>query len=121
VVPGGRDTVSLDLTWVALGGSIYQIAGMVGKVYTDEHYATFGAVAESFRRLSPGERARILETRLRVHDARGGESLAGFGQRTGNAWSPQRTAVANGLGESATLTEGQLLKIAVKQPYRGAQ
>lgn len=121
IVPAKRGRVSLDLTWVALGGSVYQIAGMVGKTYTDEHHATFGAVVESFRTLSPGERARILEMRLRVHDARGGESLASFGRRMGNAWSPQRTAVINGLGESATLAEGQLLKIAVEQPYRGAQ
>ena len=119
VAADGRGSVSLDLTWIALGGSIYQLTGVVGKGYTDAHRATFGSVVHSFRRLTSAERNAIRETRLRVRDGRATEGLESFGSRTGNAWSVGQTAVANGLQENARLSDGQLLKVAVKQPYRG--
>jgi hypothetical protein len=50
--------------------------------------------------------------------ARRGESLAGLSRRTGNAWSLQETAVANGLEPEALLAEGTPVKIAVELPYR---
>jgi predicted Zn-dependent protease len=109
VAASGRDTLSLDLTWI----------GVVGKGYTDAHRATFGKVVHSFRRLTPAERDGIRETRLRVAAALDAEGIASFGSRTGNAWSVGQTAVANGLQENARLSDGQLLKLAVKQPYRG--
>ena len=45
--------------------------------------------------------------------------LESFGQRVGNTWSPAQTAVANALPEGARLEEGQLLKVALPEPYRG--
>jgi predicted Zn-dependent protease len=119
VAAGGRGSVSLDLTWIALGGSIYQLTGVVDKGYTDAHRASFGKVVHSFRRLTPAERDGIREMRLRVAAARDAEGIAGFGSRAGNAWSVDQTAVANGLQDNARLSDGQLLKVAVKQPYRG--
>ncbi len=55
--------------------------------------------------------------RLRLAPARTGEGLAEFSQRTHNDWDAQRTAIANALFASARLTQGQLLKIAVREPY----
>ena len=54
---------------------------------------------------------------LRIATARSGEGLSAVAARTGNVWSPERTAVVNGMaGVSAPLPGGRL-KIAVEVPY----
>ena len=113
-----RGDVTLDLTWVVHGGSVYLVSGTVRSGYSDVHRATFAAVARSFVPLSSAQRASIRETRLRLRTARAGESLADFGRRTGSAWGAEETAVANGISGSVTLRDGQLLKVAIPQPYR---
>ena len=80
--------------------------------------STLATRIRCFRPLHPRERASIRETRLRIVPARGGETLAELSQRTGNAWNLQQTAVANGLFADARLEEGQLLKVAISQPYK---
>jgi len=112
--------VTLDLTWIAYRGDIYLLAGVVPRGYSDAHRALFGGVGQSFRKLGQGERAGIQEQRLRLRTARAGETLAAFGARVGNAWSPEETAVANGLAKGASLSDGQLLKVAIAQPYAGS-
>jgi predicted Zn-dependent protease len=119
VAGGGGKTVSLDLAWISLDGSIYQIAGAVAKAYTDRHRTTFGEVIGSFRRLSPAERSRIQELRLRLREARAGDTPDSFGRRTGSAWTPEQTAVFNALPLGARLPEARLLKVALRQPYAG--
>jgi len=120
-VAGGRSgSLNLDLTWIAHGGSIYQISGLVGKDYTDEHRALFGRVVHSFRPLEPREREGIRETRLRVRAAQAAENLESLGRRTQNAWDVEQTATANALSRGAVLAEGQLVKISQQQRYRGS-
>jgi predicted Zn-dependent protease len=75
-------------------------------------------VGQSFAALSAGQRAGILERRLRLHQARAGESLAALSRRTGNRWSLEETAVANGVPADAPLAEGHWIKVAIEQPYR---
>ncbi|MDP6075670.1 MAG: M48 family metalloprotease [Myxococcota bacterium] len=113
-----RGDVILDLTWIPHGGFVYLLSGTVAGGYSDVHRATFAAVARSFVPLGSVRRAGIQETRLRLRTVRAGESLADFGRRAGNAWDPERTAVLNGIPENAQLREGQLLKVAIPQPYR---
>ena len=50
--------------------------------------------------------------------ARRGESLASLSRRTGNVWSVEETAVANGLDVNAVLSSGDRVKVAVATPYR---
>jgi predicted Zn-dependent protease len=120
VAHGRRGSLSLDLTWIAHGGSIYLISGLVGKGYTDEHRALFGRVVHSFRPLEPREREGIRETRLRVSAARADEGLESLGRRTENVWDIEQTATANALSRGVVLTEGQLVKIGQRQRYRGS-
>jgi predicted Zn-dependent protease len=75
-----------------------------------------GAV-RSFGPLSAEERSRITDRRLAVVRALAGETLAALGRRTGNAWTPEETAVANGLEVGARLPAGHAVKIAVERPY----
>ncbi len=112
--------VTLDLTWIAYRDDIYLLVGVVPRRYSDAHRALFGRVGQSFRAISTAERQSITQKRLRLRTAEASESLDGFGRRVGNSWSAQETAIANGLETTATLGAGQLLKVAIREPYRGS-
>lgn len=114
----GRGRIALDLTWIPHDGRIYLLSGVVPRGYGDVHRRIFGEVVASFAPLDAAQRASIREKRLRLRSARAGESLAAFGERVGNAWSPEETAVANGLPSGEPLRAGQSLKVAIEQPYR---
>ncbi len=113
----GRTSAGLELTWVVKDGLIYRFGGLAASGAAAKHAAALESVPASFRALQPAERGSVRELRLRLVAARSGESLARFSDRTGNAWSEQETALANDLEEGATLRGGQLLKVAVPQPY----
>ena len=81
--------------------------------------STFGEVIESFRRLTGAERSSIKVTRLRLRQTRGGENPESFGSRTGSSWTPEQTAVFNSLPLGASLPDGRLLKVALREPYKG--
>jgi len=117
--PGpGQAPLAIEVTWIAKQGLVYRISAVGERAASERHQAALAAVPASFRALDAAERARIRDTRLRVVEAREGESLAGLCERSGNAWSEAETAVANGLAAGAPLATGQRVKVAVEQPYR---
>ena len=69
--------------------------------------------------MTTADTAQLRETRLRLVTARAGERPADVARRTGSVWSANEIAVANGLTADARLTAGQLIKVAVLEPYRG--
>jgi predicted Zn-dependent protease len=79
----------------------------------------FQNVVDSFRPLTPDERSNIREKRLRLVKAHEGETLEALTARSHSAFKANQIAVANGLKGSETLHEGQLIKIAVEEPYLG--
>jgi predicted Zn-dependent protease len=87
------------------------------------HFASaepvFHRVTESFRALSPEERAAIREHRIRLVKARGGENVRSITARSNSVWKPEQTAVANNVTDSEPLREGQVIKVAVAEPYEG--
>jgi predicted Zn-dependent protease len=111
-------TVALDLTWIAHPQAVLRLTGMSTQARYPAYAATLSAVARSVAKLSAAERAGIRERRLRVVDARAGETLAALASRSGNVWSPDETAIANSLSRDARLESGRLLKIAVEVPYQ---
>jgi len=111
-------TRALDLTWIAYGGTIYRLAGVTTPSGYGGYQDDFLAAARSFGPLSAADRESITEERLGFVEAQAGETLAGLGARTGNAWSAKETAVANALSLDARLQAGQLVKIARERRYR---
>jgi len=109
--------IGLDLTWIAHPAAIFRVTGMSPPSRFAGHAPAFARAARSFRRLSERERASIRDLRLRIVRARAGERLADLSRRTGNTWTPEETAVTNGLQLGARLSEGQPLKIALEVPY----
>ena len=112
----GREPVDLIFVHLAYQGLIYNFFGMA----LEHHRSTILEVAQSFRPLTYEERTSIRETRLRIASAQENETLAQLSTRTKNLWDVKTTAVVNGISPDQTLRQGQLIKIAVSLPYRGA-
>ena len=119
-IGGQGPALHAEITFVAHGGNIYRMIGATQAAVFLRHQGTFRSAARSFRPLSPEERLQIAGQRLRIVSAQAGESLTELTLRTRNDWSVQKTAVMNGLFAEDSLTEGQLIKIARKEPYVGA-
>jgi len=111
--------VEAEITWYAHEGTIYRLASAERAGTVGKYQAVLRNVARSFRPISDRERIEIFEDRLRVFAAREGETLAELSARTGNVWTPAKTAAVNRAPERAGLEAGQLVKVAVRAPYRG--
>jgi predicted Zn-dependent protease len=115
----GDSKLTIDLTWIAHGGKVYQIAGIAPTKNFDNVRPVFQAVTQSFRPLSQEERHSIRQKRLRLVKAQAGENLTALVDRSHSAWKVNQVAVANGLTGTESLREGQLIKITVEEPYIG--
>jgi predicted Zn-dependent protease len=108
----------LDLTWIAHAKAVLRLMGVTPQSRYPGHAAALAGVARSFGKLTSLERSGIRERRLRVVEARAGETLGALSARTRNAWSLDETSIANGLAREPRLVPGQLVKVAVEVPYR---
>ena len=113
----GENAMRAELTWIALDGYVFQLAGVGPSNAQKTLGPIFDASAGSFHRLTPAERKEVFEDRLRVAEAKAGETLAQLVERTGSRWEAKVVAVANGLEDDATLEAGQLVKITKSEPY----
>lgn len=117
-VPTQRGAVAADLTWIAWDGRIYRVTGLASGSSYRAYQGAFASVARSFRGLGAQELAGLREQRLRVVSALAGESLAQLVARTRSSWSADDVAVANALPAGARLQAGQLVKVAIAEPYQ---
>jgi len=115
----GDSKLTIDLTWIAHGGKIYQIAGIAQTKNFENVRPVFQSVVQSFRPLTPEERSAIREKKIRLVKAQKGETLEALLARSPSAWKPSQVAVANGLTGTEPLGDGQLIKITVEEPYVG--
>jgi predicted Zn-dependent protease len=106
-----------DVTLVGYGGNVYAVVGQCAESTIKNFASAFDASARSFRALRAKERARIRESRLRVREARGGETPAALAQRTESSWKPEQLAVANAVDPGTAFRAGQPVKVAIPQPY----
>ena len=118
---GEDGPMAVDLTWIAYQGVIYQIMGLSPLPQYEQRQRVFTKIVQSFRPLTSAERESIQVTRLRIANARDGETLQQLLARTGSASTPEETAVANGLETDTKLRDGQLIKVAVPEKYFSAQ
>jgi predicted Zn-dependent protease len=107
----------LDLTWVALGGKIFQISCATSPDSEEEFRQLFIKIPHSFHALSREEIDSIAVRRLRIREARSMETVAELAKRTGSHWKPAEVAVANGLELDARLQTGMPVKIVLEEPY----
>lgn len=109
---------AVDLTWIAHGGLLYQITAISPAKDYDRYRPLFRRSVETFRPLTPAEHGGIRITRLRLVTAREGETLEQLVGRAGSAWTPQEAGVANAREPGARLAGGDLVKVAMDEPYK---
>ncbi len=107
-----QGAIALDVTFIQHPSGTYRITAMTSPQNYRSAAPIFERVAASFRAPSAQERERARPLRLRAVPARGGETLAELGRRSGNRWKVTETAGAYALPEAARLQAGQLVKIA---------
>jgi predicted Zn-dependent protease len=117
-VVGSASDAAAHLTWIAYRGSVYRISGLAAPAQFRNYDALFQRTAESFRPLTPAERALFKRRSIEIAIARDGETLEALGKRTGNAWGIEQTAVSNGLRPGDPLPPGMHVKIATEKPYQ---
>jgi len=117
VLPAPYGGIPAEITWIVHGELIYRLTGGVRGGPLKTYQTQFRRFAQSFRPLSPEDRASIRELRLRTARAEPGETLIQLSKRTGNEWDPTFTSVVNGIFSHEALDPGQRIKIAVKEPY----
>ena len=115
---GERGPTTLDFTWIAHGGIVYRIVGVSPTQRYGGYQPLFDQVVSSFRAITPADLAQIREARLRLVEARAGERPGDVSRRTGSVWSGDEIAVVNNLASDARLAAGQVLKVALPEPYR---
>jgi predicted Zn-dependent protease len=113
----GDSAMRADLTWVALDGYVFQLAGVGPKNAWKTLGPVIEASAKSFHRMTPAERKEVFEDRVRIAKALEGETIEALAERTESRWEPKQIAIANGLQDDAILEAGQLLKITKREPY----
>jgi len=117
LVADTRDGDRIALTWIAHRRQIFRLTGMSRVRDWPRDGAVLERAAATFRPLAPADRDRIVEDRLRIRPARGGETLRQVLARGGSTWDVARTAVANGTTGETTLQSGWPVKVPVGQRY----
>ena len=115
-----RDGDRVALTWIAHRQRVFRVMGIAPRRAWDRYGAVLDRAARSFRPLRPADRERIVESRLRLRGARGGETVAQVLARGGGTWDAARVAVANGRAPDAKLEAGWPVKVPVAQRYAAA-
>jgi len=113
--------LTITVTVIAHGGRLYRIIGAARPADAAANAAAFRTSARSFRTATAPELARIRESRLRIARARAGETISALVTRTGSMWEPAMVAAANGLPDGVRLANGQLVKVALSEPYASAR
>lgn len=107
-----------QITFIPHSGLMFQLTGIAPSGAWAQYVGRARAVERSFRPLTDEERNSVEISRLRVVETLEGEDISSVSYRTGNSWSPGRTAVLNSVFVDQRFHEGELLKIAVSSPYR---
>jgi predicted Zn-dependent protease len=117
--PGGP--LNLTLAWIAHPAGTLRIAGLVPGSRGDKYRTDIAAATESLAPLGREERRQVVGYELRFTKGFGGESMQEFSRRTQNRWSPDITAIANGLSPGSRLEADRPMKYIVEVPYRAVR
>jgi predicted Zn-dependent protease len=113
--------ISLQLAWIARPGGTLRVVGLAPAARAEQYAAAFTAATDSVAPLGREDRRKVVGYELRFTKGFGGESMQEFSRRTQNRWSPEITAIANGLKPGARLEADRPMKYVVEVPYRGSR
>jgi predicted Zn-dependent protease len=109
----GDEPMHIHFLWFSYRGRLYQFLGLG----PERLRPAMRESALTFRPLTVDERGSIRAVHLHLVEARANEKLASLSQRANNVWKLEYTALVNGLDLNQRLKGGQLVKIAVVEPY----
>ncbi|MBW2542825.1 MAG: M48 family metalloprotease [Deltaproteobacteria bacterium] len=121
-LPAARTQMSdrnrfIALTLIEYRGDVYSLLGQSAASSAARYNKLFDSTDRSFRALNAGEWQSLEETRLRIRQARAGQTAAAVMEHTGSSWSAEQIAVANAIDAEQPLGAGQLLKVGIPQAY----
>ncbi|MFY0626404.1 MAG: M48 family metalloprotease [Reichenbachiella sp.] len=108
-----KDQMTLMMVWIAHGSLIYNFTAISHKDIEEEVLIT----ANSLHPLTEKEKDEILEYRLKVVQAKEGETFEMLSRRTGNMLGESMWKTLNGRKENEDFTGGEKIKIIVESPY----
>lgn len=114
---GGPQSLRALVTFIPYRAATFQIVGMAPSLAAGAYEGRMLSTARSFRPLSPEERGSIESLRLRVTEARPGESPGPLALRVGSAWSVLELALQNGVDVTHRFDGGELVKYATAEPW----
>lgn len=115
---GGRGgTISSYVTFFPHGNATWNVTGMTPALMEAKYLRRTLVAARSFSPLTEEERNSITGMHIRIAIATEGEDLQSIAERTGNGWTPQETAVFNGVFIDHKFKEGDRVKIAISELY----
>jgi predicted Zn-dependent protease len=114
---GGGGSITSFVTFIPYRGATWRITGASPAFLAKSYLGRTLATTRSFRPLTEEEKHSIFATHMHVVQARRGEDLPGLGVRTGNAWNTTSTAIHNGVFTDHRYQGGELVKVAISEPY----
>jgi predicted Zn-dependent protease len=114
---GSRGHVAATVTLIPYRGATWQVTGVAPSMAAPRYEGRILSTTRSFRPLTESERTSVKVSRLRIVEARPGESLQELSQRTGNGWDVSLTAVENGIFTNHRFKGGEKVKIALVEAY----
>ena len=115
---GPRGDAIFDFTWIIHEGTVYRLMGATVAQRAAAYRPAFREIAASLRPLTLSERQSIQVIRLRLVEARDGETLKSLMGRVAAVLDADATGVANGISVDTPLQGGQLVKVAAWELYR---
>jgi len=109
----GQQPVEMQIYWLKTENILFSIMGMS---YL-KHSEAIANTVNNVRSLTDEEKRNISGLYLQVATAGEQETMETLSIRTNNSWDTEVSIFKNGLKSNAVLKEGQVLKIAVEEPY----
>ena len=100
-----------EYTFISNGELVFLITGISPTDTWASNQRRLRASADSFRKLRPSDRPRIREDRLKVVDARPGETIGSVLERNRSRWPVEEAAIANAILKDEGLEGGQPVKV----------
>ena len=107
------ETVFAYILWTPLNGYLFKLVG----VGSSEYETILEQVSHSLRTLTKHDRATIKIDKVRVVEARQGETILSLSKRTHNKLNLELTSIVNDKTATEKLNKGTLIKVVNEQNY----
>lgn len=109
----GSKPVEYQVYWIKTDQLLFNVIGVSYPSQTE----TINGIVNSIKKLSDDEKAAIKGLKIRLAEAKDGEMLNDLSLRTNNSWNVETTSLMNDIDPNVQLEAGQVLKIAIREPY----